>query len=100
LVGAPSSLVPALFGWQMPPPSTWVFLVGMGAAGTLGRLCYVRALRGADASAVLPYDYGRMIFSSLLGYLAFAETPDRWTWIGSAVIAGSATHIQRAHAQP
>ena len=99
LLMTPLSLVPALFVWHMPPASTWVFLVGMGAAGTLGHLCYVRALRGADASAVLPYDYGRMIFSSLLGYLAFAETPDRWTWIGSAVIAGSAIYIGRREAK-
>ena len=53
----------------------------------------------------MPYDYGRMIFSALIGYLAFAEIPDRWTWIGSAIIAGSAFYIARresqiAHIQP
>ena len=95
LLMTPMSLAPALFVWQMPPVWTWAFLVGMGLAGTLGHLCYVRALRMADASAVLPYDYGRMIFSAFIGYLAFAEIPDRWTWIGSALIAGSAIYIAR-----
>jgi uncharacterized membrane protein len=73
LLMTPMSLAPALFVWQMPPVWTWAFLVGMGLAGTLGHLCYVRALRMSDASAVLPYDYGRMIFSAFIGYLAFAE---------------------------
>ena len=99
LLMTPMSLAPALFVWQTPPVSIWLFLVGMGFAGSLGHLCYVRALRGAEASAVLPYDYGRMIFSSLIGYFAFAEIPDRWTWIGSAIIAGSAIYIARREAQ-
>jgi drug/metabolite transporter (DMT)-like permease len=99
LLMTPMSLLPALFVWQTPPLSIWLFLVGMGLAGTLGHLCYVRALRGAEASAVLPYDYGRMIFSSLIGYLAFAEIPDRWTWIGSAIIAGAAIYIARRESQ-
>jgi len=99
LLMTPMSLAPALFVWRAPPVAVWVFLVGMGLAGTLGHLCYVRALRGAEASAVLPYDYGRMIFSSLIGYLAFAEVPDHWTWIGSAIIAGSAIYIARRETQ-
>ncbi|HKF64114.1 MAG TPA: DMT family transporter [Dongiaceae bacterium] len=99
LLMTPMSLAPALFVWQTPPVSIWLFLVGMGFAGSLGHLCYVRALRGAEASAVLPYDYGRMIFSSLIGYFAFAEIPDRWTWIGSAIIAGSAIYIARRESQ-
>jgi drug/metabolite transporter (DMT)-like permease len=99
LLMTPMSLLPALFVWQMPPVSTWFFLVGMGLAGTLGHLCYVRALRLAEATAILPYDYGRMIFSALIGYLAFAEIPDRWTWIGSAIIAASAVYIARRESQ-
>src|SRR5262249_12048572 len=95
LLMTPMSLLPALFVWQMPPVSTWFFLVGMGLAGTLGHLCYVRALRLAEATAILPYDYGRMNFSALIGYFAFAEIPDRWTWIGSAIIAASAVYIAR-----
>lgn len=99
LLMTPMSLVPALFVWQTPPVAIWLFLVGMGFAGSLGHLCYVRALRGAEASAVLPYDYGRMIFSSLIGYFAFAEIPDLWTWVGSAIIAGSAIYIARRESQ-
>ena len=99
LLMTPMSLAPALFVWQAPPVSLWLLLVGLGLAGTLGHLCYVRALRLAEASAVLPFDYGRMIFSALIGYYAFSEIPDRWTWIGSAIIACSAIYIARRESQ-
>jgi len=30
---------------------------------------------------------------SIIGFLIFAEVPEIWTWIGSAVIVGSTTYI-------
>ena len=32
---------------------------------------------------------------ALLAYFAFDEIPDHWTWIGAAVIVGSAIYIAR-----
>jgi drug/metabolite transporter (DMT)-like permease len=29
----------------------------------------------------------------IIGYVAFAEWPDRWTWIGAAVIIASGLYI-------
>jgi drug/metabolite transporter (DMT)-like permease len=98
LIMTPMSLVPALFVWQAPAIATWPFLVGMGLAGTVGHLCYVRSFRMADASAVLPYDYSRMLFAAAIGYFAFSEIPDQWTWIGSAIIAGATLYIARREA--
>ena len=47
---------------------------------------------------VLPFDYARLPFAALIGYLAFDESPDLWTWVGAAVIAGSAIYIARREA--
>jgi drug/metabolite transporter (DMT)-like permease len=66
--------------------------------GTAGHLCYVRAFRMADASAVLPFDYGRMLFAAIIGYYAFSEIPDQWTWIGSGIIAAASFYIARREA--
>jgi drug/metabolite transporter (DMT)-like permease len=66
--------------------------------GTIGHLCWVRAFRIADASAVLPFDYGRMLFAAAIGYFAFAEIPDRYTWIGSGIIAAASFYIARREA--
>ena len=98
LIMTPMSLVPALFVWQMPALSVWPYLIATGMFGTAGHLCWVRAFRMADASAVLPFDYGRMLFAALIGYFAFAEIPDQWTWIGSGIIAAASFYIARREA--
>jgi drug/metabolite transporter (DMT)-like permease len=90
--------VPALFVWQ---EFDWVVFgkcVAMGAFGTAGHLCMVRAFAASDASAVAPFDYARLPFAALVGFILFAETPDIWTWIGSAVIATSAIYIAQREA--
>ena len=46
-----------------------------------------------DATVVLPLDFTRLIWTSLIGYFAFAEWPDVWTWIGGTTIFVSATYI-------
>src|SRR5689334_23157929 len=98
LLMTPMSLVPALFVWQWPAWSVWPYLVGSGLFGTIGHLCWVRAFRIADASAVLPFDYGRMLFAAAIGYFAFSEIPDRYTWIGSGIIAAASFYIARREA--
>ena len=90
LLITPMSLVPALFVWQWPPWQLWPWVIGMGALGSFGHMCYIRAFALADASAVMPYDYTRLIFAAVIGYFAFAEVPDLWTFVGAIVIAGAA----------
>ncbi len=98
LMMTPMSLVPALFVWSWPEPALWPWLVAMGAMGSFGHMCFLRSFALADASAVMPYDYTRMIFAAAIGYLAFAEVPDEWTWVGAAIIAGAAVYIARREA--
>jgi drug/metabolite transporter (DMT)-like permease len=98
LIMTPMSLVPALFVWQWPALNVWPYLVATGMFGTAGHLCWVRAFRMADASAVLPFDYGRMLFAAIIGYFAFNEIPDGYTWIGSGIIAAASSYIARREA--
>ncbi len=94
----PMSLVPALFVWQWPDWQLWLGFVALGALGSFGHMCYIRAFAIADASAVMPYDYSRLIFAAAIGYFVFAEVPDAWTWIGALVIAGAAIYIAHREA--
>lgn len=95
LLLTPMSLIPAAFVWQWPPLEQWPLLVAMGALGSMGHMCLMRSFALADASAVMPYDYTRMLFATLIGYLAFAEVPDIWTWVGAGIIASAAIYIAR-----
>jgi drug/metabolite transporter (DMT)-like permease len=53
----------------------------------------LRAYRAADASAVVPFDYLRLVFSILFGWAIFAEVPDRWTLAGAGVLIAATAYI-------
>ena len=99
LLMTPASLVPALLDWRTPDPAQFAWLALLGLVATAGHQCMVRALASTDATAVYPFDFTRLIFAALIGYLAFGEVPDAWTWAGAAVIASSAIYIARREAR-
>ena len=95
----PMSLVPALFVWSWPSWGMLVWLVLMGGVATLGHLALTRAFTLADASAMMPFDYTKLPFAALLGYLAFGETMDLWSWVGAGIIAGAPIYIAQREAR-
>lgn len=95
----PLSLIPALFVWQWPNPSTFGALVGLGCLGTVAHLAVARALAAADASACAPFEFARLPFAALIGFVWFGEVTDWWTWIGAAIIAGSAVYVAHREAR-
>lgn len=98
LLMTPASLVPAAFVWTWPSMETWGWLILMGFAATVGQVCLTRAFAAAEASAVLPLDFSRLVFVSLLGYLMFAEMPDRWTLVGASLIVAATVYIAHREA--
>jgi drug/metabolite transporter (DMT)-like permease len=52
-----------------------------------------QAFREADATAVLPVDFTRLLWASLFGMLVFGETPELATLIGGTLIFVSTTYI-------
>ncbi len=99
LMMTPASLVPALFVWSTPSAATFGWLIVLSAAATCGQLCLTRAFAAADASAVLPFDFSRLVFVSILGFAIFGERPAPGTWLGAAVIVGASVYIARREAQ-
>jgi len=89
----PLSFLTALPYWTWP---SWPFLglmVIAAGCGTFGHLTFARAMRVADASAVIPFDYLRLPLVAVLGYLFFSETMDIYSWLGAAIIIGSSIYI-------
>lgn len=87
------SLPPALPFWTWPTATGWFWLAFIAVTGTLAQLMITQAIKEAEATSIMPIDFFRMIWATLIGYLAFSETPDPFTWLGSAMIFGSATYI-------
>lgn len=57
--------------------------------GIIGYYMIVVAMRMGDASAIMPFRYTRLLFSIILGYIVFAESPDALTYIGATLIIAS-----------
>jgi drug/metabolite transporter (DMT)-like permease len=75
------------FAWKTP--DNWrdvAMMCSLGFFGGFGHYCVARAFSYAPANLIAPLNYTQMIGSVIVGYLMFAEIPDFYTWVGSAVI--------------
>jgi drug/metabolite transporter (DMT)-like permease len=79
--------------WVNPPAEVWGVLMLMGVIAAVGNYGYIKALRLADASIVMPADYVRLVWMVWWGFLLFGEWPDVATWIGAALIVASTMFI-------
>ena len=80
------SLTTLPFGWVWPSLADAVMLVGAGLMGGVGQIFLTSSYRDADASLVAPFEYASMLFSLVIGYLVFAEVPNRSMLIGATLI--------------
>lgn len=65
----------------------FLLLAGVAAAG--GQFSITAAYSFAPARELSVYDYTQVLFSALLGFLFFQQTPDLISWLGYAVICGA-----------
>ncbi|MCW1955346.1 MAG: DMT family transporter [Roseobacter sp.] len=85
-----SPLLMALTGW--PEAVSGGEALSLGAAvgfGVIGYYLIVTAMRMGDTAAIMPFRYTRLLFSILLGYAVFSESPDALTYLGAALIIAS-----------
>ncbi len=87
------SLVPAIWVWVTPTAEMWGWLVAIGVSGTLAQLTLSQALKETEPTAVMPFDFLKLIWATLMGLWVFGELPDAWTYVGAAVIFASAFYI-------
>ena len=90
---APITLIPALFVWQDPSWEQLGVGAGIGFCGTVGHLLVTRAFGMADTTALMPFDFARLIFSAIVGFLFFSQVPDIWTGVGATIIAAAGIYI-------
>lgn len=87
------SFIPALWVWTWPSGWQWFWLLVAAVFGTMGQLCVAKAFAYADTTIVLPFDFAKIIWGALLGFLFFGEVVNAYTWIGAIVIFSGATYV-------
>jgi drug/metabolite transporter (DMT)-like permease len=92
-------IVPAILVWITPTLEEVLWLILLGWLGAVIQRTFNRAMAVADATVVLPYNFTRLIWAALFGFLFFAEIPDIWTWVGGTVIFISSVWLTRINAR-
>jgi len=99
VISSTVALVPALLVWRAPSWTELVLLLLIGACGAAGQYCMIRGFKIGEATALLPFDYTRLVFAGLIGFFLFAEVPDAWTITGALIIVGATLYIGLREAQ-
>jgi len=85
-VGAPCFSLAMPFVWTNPDAADWALLVTIGCIGGLSQYLLIRAFQHAPASTLAPFSYLQIVSATLVGYLLFGDFPDRWTFVGAALL--------------
>jgi len=87
------SIFPALWVWEPFGMQTLGWLVLIGLFGSIAQMSLSQALKETDPTALMPFDFLKLIWTAIIGAWFFAEIPDIFTWIGAAVIFSSGLFI-------
>lgn len=95
----PGSFIVALFFWSWPGMFELMILAVIGILVALAHTALARAFSYSPATAILPLDFSRMIFVTILGVVAFEESVDIIAWFGAAIILGSTVYVAHREAR-
>jgi drug/metabolite transporter (DMT)-like permease len=87
------TLLAAVFFWQWPTWQVLGWCAAVGIVATTTQLLFNQGLKEADVNVLMPLDFFKLIWASLIGYAFFSEIPSLWTWFGGIMIFASATYV-------
>ena len=88
-----TSLIPALFVWNMPSLNTCVLTFGAAVLATCAHFCWTKSFQIADLSFTQPGMYFTLIWAVAIGFFIYDERPDVWSGAGAAIIIAATAYI-------
>ncbi|MEX0921152.1 MAG: DMT family transporter [Rhodovibrionaceae bacterium] len=89
LLGAVVMTAVLPFVWVTPAWDQLALMLAMGLIAACGHFMLIKGFEHAEAAVLAPCTYFEIIMMTLVGYVAFGDFPDSWTWVGIAVIVAS-----------
>ena len=89
----------AIYWWETPTLEEMGLLVVIGVLMSAGQWSNIQAYKAGEASAIAPFEYGRLLFATLIGIWYFGEIPTEYTLIGATVIVGSTLYTAHRNAK-
>ncbi|MGV1788873.1 EamA family transporter [Rhizobium lusitanum] len=76
-------------GWQPVSTTSLLQILLASVLVLIGYQAVILAMRMGEISFVAPFRYLSLIWSTLLGLIAFGEMPDGWSILGAAIVIAS-----------
>ena len=89
----PTFFILSLFYWENISLNQLMVFIFMGASGLLSHWSLAQAFKLSDTTFVMPLQFTKLIWASLIGLFFFSEKPDIWTWVGGIIIFISVVYI-------
>jgi drug/metabolite transporter (DMT)-like permease len=89
LVGAAVTSLGLPFAWHTPALWQVPFIIAIGLLGGFGHFLLIRAVTQASPSALAPFIYVQLIWSTLLAFIVFGEFPNSGSLLGMLVIVSA-----------
>ena len=88
-------LLPYLHSAKLPNMYDFLILILASVSGLIAQYFTIKALKVSEAIVVLPFDFSRIIFGILLGFIFFSETLSLTMFIGTVIIIFSGVFLIR-----
>ena len=82
-----------LWDWVTPTPWQLGTLICAGLMSGFAQLLMTEGYRAAETTLVAPFEYGAIIYATLLGIAIWGEWPDVWSLVGVVILIASGLYI-------
>jgi len=99
--GVGSTILAGLLSIPVWVTPTWIALAGMLAIGLVtlaAQLLMTEGYRSGETTLVAPFEYGAIIYTTLMGIVIWREIPDAWDYTGIAIIVAAGLLVWRHEA--
>ena len=90
-LGWSSLMVP--FVWSPMHKIHFFVFFSIGIMGAIAHLCMISAFDRAEASFLAPYNYTKLLWVAVLGYIIFGDKPSLEMWLGAFVIVSAGFYV-------
>ena len=89
----PITFIITIFFWEGINFSQLLIFILMASAGLISHWCLAQAFKLSDTTFVMPLQFTKLIWASIIGFYIFSELPNIWTWFGGIIIFVSVIYI-------
>ena len=82
--------------WVNPQPLAWLALCAVGVISAGAQLLMTQGYRSGEMALLAPFEYGAILYSTVLGLAIWGEVPDLWSLLGILILVGAGLSVWRA----